>query len=123
MRGSDDAPSEPARDMGSALHQREDAPAEILLHVTRVAGGLGGELGPNLRRQFVVRVLVEPAGHSEPLRCGVAVSVLLVGEHHLHDVVPEFAELLDQPRQRPEVATRVAWQATAVSLSGGITRQ
>lgn len=51
---------EHAGSRSSAVHQREDAPAEVFAPVPRVPGGVGREFGPYLSRQFVVGVVVEP---------------------------------------------------------------
>jgi hypothetical protein len=81
----------------------EDAPAEMLTRRARVASGLAGQLLAHLRRQLVVRVGVEPAAQVEPLGRDVPIPAVLVGQHHLHDVVPEALELTDQVRQWDEV--------------------
>jgi len=75
-----------------------------------LACGSGGELCAHLLGQLVTGIVVKPAADVEPLRRGVPVPAVLVGEDHLHDITAEFAELFDQLRQREKVV-----------LAGGVT--
>jgi hypothetical protein len=88
---------------GSAVHQREDASAEVFALVSGVSCGRGGEFRAHLACQFVAGIGVEPAADVQPLRGGVPVPAVLAGEDHLHDAAAEVAEPCDQVWQREEV--------------------
>src|SRR6266496_5461006 len=107
----------------SAVHQREHAPAQVLALIPGVPGRPGGELRAQLAGQLVIGVGVEPAADVQPLRRGVAVPAVLVGEHHLHDIAAESAEPLDQLGQRPPLVPAGGVTALDGGLSGGSRRQ
>src|SRR5579862_3931196 len=86
-------PDMPPMMTGSAVHQREDAPAQVIAPVPDVAGGGAVKFRPQLARQLIARVGVQPPADVQPLRGGVPVPAVLVGQHHLHDVAAELAEI------------------------------
>src|SRR5579872_4499057 len=86
--------------LASAVHQYEDAPAEVLALVSDIAGRCGVELSSHFSGEFVAGIGVKPAPDIEPLGGFVAIPAVLVGQDQLHNIAAKLAEGLDQLGQR-----------------------